>query len=82
MLVALICALSLRMRLSRRRIQEFPADWFSLQLSAATIIQCRHEAGRAVEPVVEKQLLAEIHAADLLHADETSWKEHGQLLWL
>jgi hypothetical protein len=82
MLVALICALSLRMRLSRRRIQEFFADWFALQLSVATINQCLHEAGRAVEPVVEEQLLAEIRASDLLHADETSWKEHGQLLWL
>jgi hypothetical protein len=82
MLVALICALSLRMRLSRRRIQEFFADWFGLQLSVATINQCLHEAGRAVEPVVEQQLLAEIRASDLLHADETSWKEHGQLLWL
>ena len=82
MLVALICALSLRMRLSRRRIQEFFADWFALQLSVATINQCLHEAGRALEPVVEEQLLAEIRASDLLHADETSWKEHGQLLWL
>ncbi len=82
MLVALICALSLRLRLSRRRIQEFFADWFGLQLSVATINQCLHEAGRALEPVVEEQLLAEIRASDLLHADETSWKEHGQLLWL
>ena len=82
MLVALICALSLRMRLSRRRIQEFFADWFGVQLSVATINQCLHEAGRAVEPVVEEQLLAEIRASALLHADETSWKEHGQLLWL
>jgi hypothetical protein len=82
MLVALICALSLRMRLSRRRIQEFFADWFGLQLSVATINQCLHEAGRAVEPVVEERLLEEIRRNDLIHADETSWKEHGQLLWL
>jgi len=82
MLVALICALALRMRLSRRRIQEFFADWFGLQLSVATINQCLHEAGRALEPVVEEQLLAEIRNTDLLHADETSWKEHGRLLWL
>jgi len=82
MLVALICALSLRMRLSRRRIQEFFADWFALQLSVATINQCLHEAGRALEPVVEEQLLVEIGDSDLLHADETSWKERGRLLWL
>jgi len=81
-LVALICALSLRLRLSRRRVQEFLTDWLGLSLSAATINQCLHEAGRAVAPVVEEQLLAEVRASALLHADETSWKEHGKLLWL
>jgi len=39
MLVALICALSLRMRLSRRRIQEFFADWFRLQLNATLALR-------------------------------------------
>jgi len=82
LLVALICALSLRMRLSRRRIQEFLYDWLGLQLGVATINQCLHEAARALEPVVEEQLLAEVRNSDLLHADETSWKEHGRLLWL
>lgn len=82
LLVALICALALRMRLSRRRIQEFLADWLALELSIATINQCVHEAARAVEPVVEAQLIAEVRASDLLHADETSWFEHGKLLWL
>jgi hypothetical protein len=82
LLVALICALALRMRLSRRRIQEFLADWLGLALSIATINQCVHEAARAVEPVVEEQLIAEVRASELLHADETSWFEHGQLLWL
>jgi hypothetical protein len=82
LLVALICALSLRMRLSRRRIQEFLADWLGLALGIATINQCLHEAGRAVAPVVEEQLLAEVRASELLHADETSWKEQGKLLWL
>jgi hypothetical protein len=82
LLVALICALALRMRLSRRRIQEFLADWLALELSVATINQCVHEAARAVEPVVEEQLIAEVRASDLLHADETSWFEHGKLLWL
>ena len=53
-----------------------------MALSAATINQCLHEVGRAVAPVVEEQLLAEVRASDLLHADETSWKEHGRLLWL
>jgi transposase len=82
LLVALLCALSLRMRLSRRRIQEFLGDWLGLQLSVATINQCLHEAARALEPVLEEQLLPEVRTSALIHADETSWKEHGRLLWL
>ena len=81
-LVALICALSVRMRLSRRRIQEFLADWLGLSLGIATINHCLHEAGRALDPVVEEQLLAQVRASDLVHADETSWKEQGKLVWL
>jgi len=81
-LVALICALSLRLRVSRRGIQEFFADWLGVKLGIAAINQCLHEAGRAVEPVVERDILPLIREADLLQVDETGWKEHGKLLWL
>ena len=80
-LAALIVCLSLRMRCSRRSIQEFLLDWFGVYLSTATINRCIHEAGRAVAPL-EQQLAEEIRQAELLHADETTWKEAGQLLWL
>ena len=81
-LVAFICALTQRMRLSRARVQEFLADWLGLSLSTATINQCIHEAARAVEPVVEQEILAHVRQVELLYADETAWKEHGRLLWL
>jgi len=81
-LAILICALALRLRLSRRRIREFLADWLGVDVSVATINQCVHETARAVEPVVQEQLLAELRAEELLHADETSWFEGAQLLWL
>jgi hypothetical protein len=81
-LVALICALSLRLRVSRRGIQEFLADWLGVKLGIAAINQCLHEAGRAVEPVVERDILPLIREAELLHVDETGWKERGVLLWL
>jgi hypothetical protein len=81
-LVAFICALSLRMRLSRARVREFLSDWLGLELSTATINHCIHEAGRAVAPVVEAEIQAAVRDVELLYADETSWKEHGQLLWL
>ena len=48
----------------------------------ATINQALHEGARAVEPMIEEQLLAELRAEALVHADETSWFEHGRLVWL
>lgn len=82
MLATFICALTQRMRLSRAKVREFLSDWLGLSLSTATINQCVHEAARAVEPVVEQEILTTVRNVELLYADETSWKEHGQLLWL
>jgi transposase len=81
-LVSFICALSLRMRLSRARVRELLSDWLGLSLSTATINQCVHEAARALEPVVEQEILETVRNVELLYADETAWKEHGKLLWL
>ena len=80
-LACFIVCLALRMRLSRRQIQEFLRDWLGIALSTSTINRCIHEAGRAVEPLEEK-LVEEIREASLRLADETPWKEWGQLLWL
>jgi transposase len=79
--VSLIVCLSQRMRLSRRRIQEFLHGWLGVALSPSPINQCIHEAGRAVEPI-EAQLVEALQQALLAYADETPWKEWGQLLWL
>lgn len=81
MLISLIIALSLRMRLSRRRIQEFLSDWLGIYLSVGVINQAIAEGGRAVEPL-EAELIAEIKQSELLHVDETGWKENGRLRWL
>jgi len=81
LLVSLIIALSLRMRLSRPRIQEFLNDWLGIYLSVGVINQAIAEGGRAVEPV-EEELIAAVKQSELLHVDETGWKENGRLLWL
>ena len=80
-LAALIVALALRFRLSRARIQEFLAEWLGLDLSIGTIHQTLHEASAAVAPA-EEELVQAVLASDLLHADETSWPEAQQTLWL
>lgn len=81
-LMALICCLSLRKKISRRLIREFLIDWLCLPLSIGTINQCIHELGRAASPVVEKQLLEEVNNSGLLNVDETSWKQKGYLFYL
>ncbi|MBL7164548.1 MAG: IS66 family transposase [Anaerolineales bacterium] len=80
-LVSLIVCLSLRMRMSRPRIQEFLNDWLGVNLSVGTINQAITEGGRAVEPI-EEQLISEVKQSELLYADETGWKENGRLVWL
>jgi len=80
-LATLIVALNLRFRLSRARIREFLHDWLGVQLSVGTIHQTLHEVGAVVAPA-EAQLLAEAQASGLLHADETSWPQPPQRLWL
>jgi transposase len=81
MLAAFIAALSLRLRLSRSKIQEFLADWLALELGTATIERCIHEFGLASEPVVE-QLIEEVRAAEIVHLDETPWHQRGALRWM
>ncbi len=80
-LAALLVALAYRFRLSRARIQEFLGEWLGLDLSIGTIHQTLHEAAAAVAPA-EEELVAAVLASDLLHADETSWPEAQQTLWL
>lgn len=80
-LAALIICLSLRLRLSRPRIREFLQDWLGISLSVGCINQCLSEGGRAVAPL-EDELVAEIQQSELLHADETGWKESGRAVWL
>lgn len=73
--------LSLRYRLSRAKIREFWLDFGDIQISTGTIHSLIAEAGRACAPL-EEELIKELGAAVLVHADETSWKEAGKLLWL
>ena len=81
MLCALIIALTYRARMSRARVQEFLWDWLGLALSIGTLQRCIEESARAAAPV-EEQLIAEVLNSELLHADETPHKEHGQPRWL
>ena len=80
-LATLIVALHLRFRLSYRRIREFLHDWLGLSLSVGTLDRTLREAAAAALPL-EQELIAAVVASDLLHADETSWPQGADLLWL
>jgi len=80
-LASLIICLSLRMRQSRPRIQEFLADWLGIGISKGCISKCIAEGGRATSPL-EDEFIAEIQQSELLHVDETGWKENGKVTWL
>ncbi len=79
--VTLMVALHLRFHLSYRRIREFLHDWLGIHLSIGTIKATLHEAAAASAPL-EQELIDTLVASDLLHADETSWPQGAELLWL
>lgn len=80
-LAALIAYLCLDMRVSRRKVETFLYDLFGLKLCVGSIQASLIESARALSPV-EDALVNELLAHNLLHADETSHKEAGALLWL
>lgn len=80
-LAATVVYLCLRMRLPRRKVSELMLELFGLQLSPALIDQTVHQTARSVAPL-EDQLAQQLEQAVLVHADETSWSEAGQALWL
>jgi hypothetical protein len=80
-LASFIAALALRHHPSRARLREFLLSWFDLPLAVGTLDRCIREIGVACEPIVE-DLLQEVRAAGVLHADETPWKQAGVGLWV
>lgn len=80
-LAGLIVMLSLRMRLSRQRIQELLHSLFGLELSVGLIDQTIRETARLSEPL-EDALVTDLHQAAQLHVDETPWPQAGVTLWL
>lgn len=80
-LAATVVYLSLRMRLPRRKVQELLLELFGLELSTALIDQTIKQAARSAEPL-QSALVQQLEEAVLAYADETSWSESKQGLWL
>jgi len=85
-LAALITVLAVRHHQSRRKIREFLITWFGVSVSVGTIDRCLREVGVACEPIVEdllqEDLLQEVRASGVIHADETPWFQGILKCWL
>ncbi len=81
MLATYISLLSRDYGMSRNKIHDFLIFSYYFELGVGTIDKCIREAGVASFPVVER-LVEGLQKEELVHLDETSWREKGTLLWL
>lgn len=80
-LAAFIAYLCMDMRLTRRKVQVLLYDLLGLKLCVGSIQNSLMESARALSPL-EDEIVRDVLSDELLHADETSHKEAGALLWL
>jgi transposase len=80
-LTATIAVLSGVYRLSKRSIESILTDLFHIPISLGSICSCEAEASAALAQPVQEAVAA-AQAADVLHADETSWRENRKKAWL
>lgn len=67
--------------LSKRSVQSILADFFHIPISLGSICVCEAAVSEALaEPV--KQARGHVQSAEVLHADETGWREANNKAWL
>jgi transposase len=66
---------------SKRGVEEIAAAVFDAPLSLGTVANLEQEVSAALASAHEEALAA-VQAAEVKHADETSWKLAGKLCWL
>lgn len=66
---------------SKRGVEEIAAAVFDAPLSLGTVANLEQEVSAALVPA-HQEALAAVQAAEVKHADETSWKLAGKLCWL
>ncbi|MFZ5902361.1 MAG: IS66 family transposase [Chloroflexota bacterium] len=72
-----IVYLRTELRLPIRRIQEYLRTMHSLELSIGEITELTHTVRRELQPEMDT-LLGEVQASNVVHGDETGWREDGQ----
>jgi transposase len=78
---AVLATLAGGYRLSKRQIQQLAGDLLGLSISTGMISKLEQQSAQALEaPYTE--LAAAVHSAEVIHADETSWREQRRKAWL
>src|SRR5215469_14463244 len=78
---AVLATLAGAYRLSKRQIQQLAGDLFGLTISTGMISKLERQSAEALEAPYN-QLAAAVHTAEVIHADETSWREDRDKAWL
>lgn len=80
-LKATIAALTARYRMSRREVVEVLRDLYGVDVSVGSVQAVCEEVSEAVAPVVS-EVKAEVEQSPSIHADETGWRQKGEMHWL
>jgi transposase len=80
-LQATLATLAGAYRLSKRQIRQLAADLFGLSISTGMISKLERNAAGALEAPYN-ELAGAVHTAEVIHVDETSWRQERGKAWL
>jgi transposase len=80
-LVALVAYMTGGLRLSKRVVSRFLDDVLGVSMADGTVCKVEQRAREALQPAVTEALEV-VRTADVVHADETGWREDKKRAWL
>lgn len=80
-LTAVVAVLSGAYRLSKRNVEQILSDLYGVQIALGSVVNLEHVVSKALADCV-KELRERVRRAEVVHADETSWKIGGRKAWL
>jgi transposase len=80
-LTAVIALLSGRYRLSRRDVRQLLQDLWEVRVSLGAVVRQEQAQSAALAPIVAEARAA-VQQAEIVHVDETGWRQEQQRAWL
>jgi transposase len=78
---AVLATLAGAYRLSKRQIQQLAGDLLGLSISIGMISKLERQSADALQAPYNELAVA-VHTAEVIHADETSWRQERGKAWL